>query len=75
MRYFTPVVFLLAAVSVGVANTVNPAVIWYMPFEAIWPELKGQISTQGHYTVVAFAFLGAMTLARAWFTRERDTIQ
>lgn len=74
MRYFTPVVFLLAAFGVGVANAANPSVIWYMPFESVWPELEGEICTQGHYTVATFAFLGVMTLARAWFTRERDPI-
>lgn len=72
MGYFTPVVLLLAAVGVGVANATNPSVVWYMPFEVMWPDLRGNVRLQGQYTVATFAALGLLTFARAWFSRDRD---
>lgn len=72
MKFLTPSIFLLAAVGIAVANARNEAVVWYLPFDNVWPELAGDYQTQGQYTVATFAFLGGLTLLRAWFRQDRQ---
>ncbi|MSQ00856.1 MAG: hypothetical protein EXR71_03060 [Myxococcales bacterium] len=65
MRFFTPVVFLVAAAGVWWFNNANDLSKLYFPFELVSAPLTGDYQTQGTYTVVTFVVLAVITGARA----------
>jgi hypothetical protein len=65
MRFFTPVVFAVTAVGVGIANSTSDGNVWYLPFETVVPSLRGDLASQGNYTIATFAILAIVTGIRA----------